>query len=118
MMTASSSKTPERADWDVLALLGAPILARSQSKAVASGDLLSSQVQLASEELAGKSQGEDFFRKLESLQALLMAVQSHFPQFFNERLDSPETRKLFPKEMTGRLIRLRRQALARICEYL
>jgi hypothetical protein len=106
------------ADWDMLALLGAPLLAKSQSTAMPSGDLLIGQVQLASREFNEKPRTEESARKLEALQALLIAVQSHFPRFFRERLDSPEIRQLFPEEMTGRLIRLRRQALARICEYL
>ena len=114
-MVASSSKT---ADWDILALLGAPILAKSQPKGPASGELLARQVPAAAEELGRLPQTEDFSRKLEALQALLLAVKSHFPGFYDEKLDSLKTRKLFPQEITGRLIRLRRQALARICEYL
>jgi hypothetical protein len=110
-MTISSKKT---ADWDALAFLGVPLMAQSNCQLKASGDLLVDEIKRA----CGELEINAATRKLEAIQGFLLAVHSHFPDFFRSRLSSPSVLKFLPSEITGRLVRLRRQALARICEYL
>ena len=112
------------ADWDALAACGAPLstpgAAGSRRGAPrASRALLLRTLREACLELAGQGEVEDRERKTEAVQALLMALQGHFPSLFARYGSAPVFSKFAPpKEPSGRLIKLKRQAAARLATYL
>ena len=110
------------ADWGQLAALGAPISnpPEIQSHPPSPEDLLK-QLKAASLELADSDLQTDpeAARKKDALQALLLAIQSHYPTFYRDKcLSSRAIAQMAPVELTGRLVKLKRQALGRISEYL
>ena len=110
---------PRAADWDLLCSLGLPLMAEAPGSARPSGDLLVAQLRLAALELTQVEQCPDAPRKLEAVQALVAALKSHFPTFFEFTVaKSPLLGALVPRDMSGRLIRLSRAARPRLAEYL
>lgn len=58
-------------------------------------------------------------RLVEAFQALLVAIQTHFPSYYRTRLEKSEAvRRIYPKVISGRIIKLKRLALPILCEYL
>ena len=110
---------PESADWDVLAALGLPLSTVAGRRKNTTIRDLPEQVNRAALELSGEESGAPRQRKLESLQALLLALRQHFPstyQLWFSRV--PIVRKLIPQEPTGRVIKLSRIARAHLVENL
>lgn len=110
----------QSANWDVLAHLGVPLIARDRSLAIKpSSKTLYKCLQEASLELITNDVIEDKERKVEAIQALLLALASHFPDTFEKFCKSaPLISRLLPTRLTGRLIRLKRQAVALLATYL
>lgn len=109
---------PIGADWDLLAVCGAPLL-RSDSRSVApTPELLSEAVRAACVELAGESDVSDRERKEEALSALLLAIRAHFPTFYRERMNGEIFDRHVPSSPSGRIIKLKRQAVAVLSTYL
>ncbi|MCM2276989.1 MAG: helix-turn-helix domain-containing protein [Oligoflexia bacterium] len=107
------------ADWDLLALCGAPLLSGKRVPArQASPELLVSALRGCCLELSETVEIPDRERKTEALQALLLALRSEFPTFFRAYCRSPSVSAVLPAKLTGRLIRLRRQAAAVLVTYL
>jgi transcriptional regulator with XRE-family HTH domain len=111
------------ADWAVLAELGLPLTAPSRSRHAARArrdpETLVRHLALAAAELAEPGEAPDRERKREAVEATLLAIQHHFPSFYEKRCKRvPALRNVFPTEVTGRLIKLKRQALASVAEYL
>ena len=66
-------------------------------------------------------QGAAYLREKEALQALLMALQEHYPSFYRQHLSNYKILKVFyprPEEMSGKLIKLRRIAKDQLARYL
>ena len=111
------SKPP---NWDLLAWHGVPILTYTQNfiQTPTSKTLVKVISEACMAVLTHKSE-PDQERKLEALQAVLIALKTHFPKFFEKKLKSvPSITELYPKKLSGRLIRLKRYALQRLCDYL
>lgn len=122
------------ANWDLLAYFGAPLFSdhsvssslRKQAKY--SGELGTNETsaliqclrEACFELVAGDpDQTTDRERKLEAVQAMLLAIQTQFPSTFKKYcLSSKIISDLVPENITGRLIKLRRIALARLAEIL
>lgn len=127
------------ARWDLLARYGVPLMeetaltrgtgqsrpqARSQagSRAQSFTAEVIEELRLACRELTRQTDGND--RKKEAIQAFLLAIKSHYPTFYADNLAPfrsihsflPGISKRAP--ITGRIIKLRRQALAIIATYL
>jgi transcriptional regulator with XRE-family HTH domain len=105
------------ADWDLLAACGVPLLAESQRKHFTSRDVLIHNLKKACLELSVNTTPEAE-RKREAIQATLLAIKTHYPSVYKEDCRGRLFQKTFPKEITGRIIKLRRLALSRIQEYL
>ena len=111
---------PESADWDVLAALGLPLSTLDgRSRPNIEIRDLPMQVKRAALELSDEEPGASRQRKLESLQALLLALRQHFPGIYRLWFGRvPIVRKLVPQEPTGRVIKLSRVARARLVDHL
>jgi transcriptional regulator with XRE-family HTH domain len=107
------------ANWDNLAFLGAPLITLSPAIAVADLKSLLGTLKDACVELRYSDQVPDQERKLEALQALILALEGHFPKIFKKYCSSSTLIcGLKPTVITGKLIKLRRIAIARLAEYL
>lgn len=117
---------PACADWDLLARMGVPIstsgLRQDSGQSRFSSRQLADQLRLAAFEF---QEGEDprdppdRARKRESLEATLLALQSHFPSFFEDHVRGcPVLEQRVPRVPEARHIKLRRVALAGLARYL
>ena len=110
---------PDAADWGLLASLGLPLATGESHQRRADIHDVPEQVSQAALELSDGEEGEARHRKLESLQAFLLALRQHFPSTYREWFGSvPIVRELVPQEPSGRLIKLARVARARLVESL
>ena len=120
------TRTP--ADWDALAACGAPLFASGPgprrgpvgAAPRASRELLLRSLREACLDLSGPNPAdEDRERKVEAVQAVLMALEAHFPSLFARQIRAPVFERFSsPKEPSGRLIKLKRLATARLASYL
>lgn len=116
---------PKSADWDLLAECGAP-LASSKMSAPShkrsgnriTGEILVRTLTVTCRELSENPKLPDRDRKSEAVQALVFAVRSHFPTFFKKRCSSKWIQSYLPEKPSGRLIKLKRVAAAKLAEYL
>jgi len=110
---------PDGADWDLLASFGLPLTtAESRPPRAGIGDL-PEQISQAALELSRGERDEARQRKLESLQALLLALSQHFPSVYRQWFGRvPIVRRLVPPEPSGRIIKLARVASSRLAEAL
>lgn len=110
---------PRAADWNLLARLALPLSTTgSRARGAEIGDL-PEQVTRAALELAEEGSGEAHQRKLESLQALLLALRQHFPSTYRQWFGRvPIVRRMVPRAPSGRVIKLARVARARLVEIL
>ncbi len=106
-------------DWDLLAACGAPLLATKKSNLPApSSQQLLKALRSACLEMKNHTHGTDP-RKLEIIQALLLAIRSYYPSFYRLNIHpSPLFLGFFPKKLTGRIIQLKRQSAARLSAFL
>jgi transcriptional regulator with XRE-family HTH domain len=109
-------------DWDALVLCGAPLTSKKQVlryPGISQKNLLIQELPKACMTLAGDLAIEDRERKLEAVQAMILALKSHFPSFYKTNFQScPIVLKCEPKEISGKLLKLRRQAIERLAKYL
>ncbi|MBI3555123.1 MAG: hypothetical protein HY074_02520, partial [Deltaproteobacteria bacterium] len=62
---------------------------------------------------------EDRERKIEAIQALILALKSHFPSFYRQWFQScPAVSRYEPTSVSEKLIKLKRQAVASLAKYL
>lgn len=111
------------ADWDILAGLGVPLTAKASEtqpmRPRADSKSLLRHLCLAALELAKGDEVPDCDRKLEAIAATLLALNRHFPDFYLDHCARvPVLHRLLPSEINGRMIKLKRQVLARVSEYL
>lgn len=111
---------PEPADWDALAAHGAPLAAEGTWRGRRDGASLAAHVRRAALEVDRMAVGSpDRQRKLECLQALLLALKLHFPGTYRRHLGrSPLVASLLADGPSGRVIKLSRLARATLAEYL
>jgi transcriptional regulator with XRE-family HTH domain len=102
-------------DWDLLCALGLPLASRKHRRVVPSEDLLVPAVRMAALDLQDATRG----RKLEALQALILAVRSHYPSVYRRSFSgSRPVRAIAERPVTGRIVKLQRIARDRLSGYL
>lgn len=102
-------------NWGALAAFGVPLLVESDVRGASALSALEGAELLR--EAAAVTDWDE--RQREALQATLSAIQSHYPSFFARELaDHSGVMKLIGLPVTGRVIKLRRLALAKVCEVL
>ena len=123
---------PRYADWDELALCGAPLMVREEPAADSQGnrtvrdrhrgptpDLLLKNLRDACLELRHVSGTTDLERRQDAVQALLLAIRSHFPGFYSDHLAGVDLYEPYVSlPITGRTNRLAREAVATLARYL
>jgi len=110
---------PRRADWEALIALGLPLTGGRPRDIRATEESLLGHVHRAALDLARQPDIPDRERKTECLQALLLAIRSHFPSRYRRWFfRSPLIRDLVPDELSGRLIKLSRIAREPLAEIL
>ncbi len=108
-------------DWDLLAALGLPLNCFRVRRPRRSEGALCRHLGHALTEVATRSAAaqDDRERKVEALQALVLALRLHYPSLYRRRLArSPRVRSLATDDPSGRVVRLARVALATLAEYL
>lgn len=109
----------QAADWDALAVCGAPLMISKPMKMKPQKELLVKTLRVACLELTkGEPLNTDRERKAEAITALLWAIQSHYPTFYASNFSSVLFDSFIPRKTSGRLIKLKRQALAVVSTYL
>ena len=112
---------PRPANWRALIRCGAPLSgATGESRVLPTREELVSHLRHACAELSLREAvpAEDL-RKQEAVAAMLLAIKIHFPALYRQSLEGSHfVREQLPKHITGRMIKLKRQALARLVTYL
>ncbi|MGE4234449.1 MAG: helix-turn-helix domain-containing protein [Bacteriovoracia bacterium] len=114
----------KKASWQTLSELGLPLWTKKSNgikKTTNKSQALIQGIREACMELSysnESSKEDDFLRKKESIQALLLALKTHYPSFYKKHISSPLTENFDVEKPSGRLKKLRRQALAMVAEYL
>jgi transcriptional regulator with XRE-family HTH domain len=108
------------ANWDLLALCGAPLSSSQHSRIRPTPDLLLNSLRLACSELELKKvTTHQNSRELLATQALLLALATYFPHFFRKNCHkSTLLMQFYPKTPTGPMIKLKRQTAAILATYL
>jgi transcriptional regulator with XRE-family HTH domain len=123
---------PRGADWDELVRCGAPLMigegptADGQENRIIreshrgpTPDLLLKNLRDACLELRHVSGTTDLDRKRDVVQALVLAIRSHFPTFYGKNVAGIELyEQHLSAPVTGRTIRLAREAVANLARYL
>jgi len=106
--------------WDILCASGLPMTSFKTKKIKPTSKLLIKNLLLAIRELRMSSCSIiDLERKRESLIALILSLKIHYPEFFNKLASSfPSIRRMLPKKINGRIIKLKRIAEERLAQYL
>jgi transcriptional regulator with XRE-family HTH domain len=124
-LTISVQAAP--ADWDQLAFCGVPLTSHARPRRAPimirpTGSRLVQLLGLAASELSHVAPTAESTRKREAIAATLVAIQDYYPTFYRKHCARvPALRDLLPSDparLDGRLIKLKRLALARISEYL
>ncbi|MGK5087624.1 helix-turn-helix domain-containing protein [Bdellovibrionota bacterium FG-2] len=109
-------------DWDRLIELGLPLM-RAQSSALGprhrgnqgnKEDLVRELRTAIIEASAGGCEA----RKTEAVAALILALSTHYPSFFRAHFGRNQQAEFMARVRSGRVVKLRRLALAKISEYL
>ncbi len=112
---------PKKSDWETLSLYGVPLIRteKTPTKIPRTVEKMIQALREACSEIQNSSATPDYDRKLEAVQAFLLALEMHFPSVFKEYCrNSNVIIQTMPRVITGRLIKLRRLALANLVEYL
>jgi transcriptional regulator with XRE-family HTH domain len=107
-----------KTDWSQLIAAGVPLMGQEN---VSHGQInlenMLCELRLACVEVFENAQIDP--RNKEALSAFLIAIKSHYPAFYKKKLARcPAARELTSVEVTGRMIELKRLALARVSEIL
>lgn len=117
-------------DWDTLAACGAPIslaqgTVRHEQQPLSGTELISNlrrallEVSIRPTPEAHHAPPVETDRTRDALHALLLALHSHFPSFYETHFANfPIAKRLVSEPATGRTIKLRRLALAKLATYL
>lgn len=107
-------------DWELLSFWGLPLLQRSNvNRQLGSVREFTHLIKLACNSLLTDKDQSDYKRKLDATQALLIAIQEHYPSTFRRYLEkSKVTNDILPKQIDERLIKLKRIALSFLSEKL
>jgi transcriptional regulator with XRE-family HTH domain len=119
------------ADWDALVRCGAPLLIAGLHGSPEDGaevretsfrptpELLLAHLRDACLELTDEAEDDGQERRRDAVRALLVALRGHFPSFFREHLSGvPLYEGYLSAPVDGRTIRLAREAVAVLAEYL
>jgi transcriptional regulator with XRE-family HTH domain len=105
-------------DWDLLVNCGLPLISeKKRAQGAPNADMLAQLIRKAC--VFTLQAGQIDRRKKEALQALLLAIQTHYPTYFKLSFRKcSAVQDVFPKKITGRIIKLKRIALSHISQYL
>ncbi|OFZ79470.1 MAG: hypothetical protein A2583_03465 [Bdellovibrionales bacterium RIFOXYD1_FULL_53_11] len=108
------------APWDTLALCGAPISAKVPVRSLnRDSKTLVMALGLCCRELRESSDEAGSERKKEAIEGLLLAIYTHYPSFYKKSIQPAGLiHGFFPFHPSGRVIKLKRQALCVIAGYL
>ena len=126
------TSAPRGVDWDELVLCGAPLMVGEEPAADRKGnltvrehrlgptpDLLLKNLRDACLELRDAPGTTGLERKRDAVQALLLAIRSHYPSFYRAHLAEADLYEPYlAAPVTGRTIRLAREAVAALARYL
>ncbi|OGQ37143.1 MAG: hypothetical protein A3F16_01695 [Deltaproteobacteria bacterium RIFCSPHIGHO2_12_FULL_43_9] len=105
-------------DWDLFVRFGLPMTSQKNVNTTLSPEML---INILRKYCAILNENRDEIeqRKLEALQALLLAIKIQFPAYFRKNIQSSQIIASFvPLIITGRLIELKRIAEERLSKYL
>ncbi len=108
---------PKSCDWSRLIELGLPLMDsvnRSKRSSLLSKEELIYELRRALTEV----EVCDDDRKREAVCALILALSTHYPTFYRRHFGKNRHANVFAQIRSGRVIKLRRLALAKISEYL
>lgn len=108
-------------NWERLISLGLPLsLNKKEQLSIKkpSASLLCSEVHRASLSLLFDPQQEGAERKKEALQALILAIQTHYPSLYKRIYKKGIPKDFFSYNNPGKVIKLKRIALRRLSFYL
>jgi len=121
---------PRPADWNMLAVCGAPLMVREgrmtgvesypdlRNSRPPTADRLLNSLRDSCRELRDRPE-ESRERHREVVQALLLALRIHFPSFFREHLAGIALyEEPLSAPITGRIVRLTREAVSALARYL
>jgi transcriptional regulator with XRE-family HTH domain len=107
---------PREPDWNALIACGAPLTVSKGRRPQPSAELLLDSLRSACLYFSHKKESS---RERVSLEALLLAIKSYYPSFYRKHCArSSLFNEFLPKELTGSLIKLKRQASFLLAEYL
>lgn len=107
------------ADWDLLAVCGAPLQTLADSKKKVSKENLIQAVRECANEIASGKEIADRERKEKALSALISAIHDYYPSFYKKHFSRAHAiEKITANGYDGQIIKLRRIALANIAGYL
>lgn len=105
---------PLKPDWQELGSCGLPLLQDSERALPPPSE--NSLLKNLNRAILAPPEDE---RTLEALQALLLALQTHYPSFYKSHLSkNPLAQKFQVKKVSGRLVKLARLSRAKLGEYL
>jgi transcriptional regulator with XRE-family HTH domain len=102
---------PLSCDWDRLCALGVPLTSEVRARFTPSEESLAREVRLALREPLQERQSD-------ALAGLLLALYEHFPSVFKRNFGKSSLAKRLIQNPSGRVIKLKRLAVARVSEYL
>ena len=105
--------------WDQLAQHGAPLSCKQDPTGKPTEASLAETMILASQDLKAHPNQDDKARKIEALEALVLALSLHYPSYYNGLIQrSKQITSWLPQDITGRHIKLKRIASAILATYL
>ncbi len=107
------------ADWDALIDCGLPLTKRGSLRRAPTIEILVHNLRLAARDAERQCLGTSPERKRESLEAVLLALQTSFPTTYHKNFaKSPMMNDLVPDDPDGRVIKLKRIAERILGDYL
>lgn len=104
------------ADWELLCFWGVPLTSEKVKRTSNRDEFFNELIQACLEIQGQDIHVEGVLRKKEAVQAMLLALQTHWPHYYKLLSKAPVIKAMTPKEVSGRHIKLRRVCLARLGE--
>jgi putative transcriptional regulator len=105
-------------DWDLMAALGAPLVALKKTNYSPSADILRRQVPMAIRALKDLPHEPDRERKIETIQALLLGLRTDFPTFYKKLNKLPTVQWIQALPLNPKVLKLKRQSVETLSKYL
>jgi transcriptional regulator with XRE-family HTH domain len=109
---------PRGADWEYLIGCGLPLSGGSSSQETPTRDRFLKELRSALVEMSHAGASDERMRKKEALDALLLALQGHFPGVYKELKRADYLRAMDISKMQGRITKLKRIAVSGLSRFL